>query len=106
MLGGVDAALEWLTGNKIPVGETISGVRIRDGFYAKPNWVPAGMEGVCRPSTYTASDHRPTTSVPLYKASVAGATDGAVTDLMAKGAIKLEKIATIDLPRKPEWLGY
>ena len=30
MLGGLDAALEWLTGNKIPLGETISGVRIRD----------------------------------------------------------------------------
>ena len=26
MLGGLDAALEWLTGNKIPLGETISGV--------------------------------------------------------------------------------
>jgi len=26
MLGGLDAALEWLTGNKIPLGEAISGV--------------------------------------------------------------------------------
>ena len=26
MLGGLDAALEWLTGNKIPLGESISGV--------------------------------------------------------------------------------
>ena len=30
MLGGLDAALEWLTGNKAPLGETLSGVRIRD----------------------------------------------------------------------------
>jgi glycine betaine/proline transport system permease protein len=26
MLGGLDAALEWLTGNKVPLGEAISGV--------------------------------------------------------------------------------
>jgi hypothetical protein len=29
-----------------------------------------------------------------------------VPELVAKGTIKLKKIATIDLPRKKEWLGY
>jgi branched-chain amino acid transport system substrate-binding protein len=24
---------------------------------------------------------------------------------MSKGTIKLEKVKTVDLPRKPEWLG-
>jgi branched-chain amino acid transport system substrate-binding protein len=25
---------------------------------------------------------------------------------MAKGTIKLEKVKTVELPRKPEWLGW
>ena len=31
---------------------------VAKGFYQKPDWVPAGMEGVCDPSTWTAEDHR------------------------------------------------
>jgi hypothetical protein len=34
----------------------------------------AGMEGVCVPSTWTKTDHRPTTEVQLYRARVTGAT--------------------------------
>jgi branched-chain amino acid transport system substrate-binding protein len=37
---------------------------------------------------------------------VAGATDAPLNDLVKNGAIKLEKVKTIDLPRKPEWLGW
>ena len=29
-----------------------------------------------------------------------------VSELIAKGTMKLNKVATIDLPRKPEWLGW
>ena len=36
----------------------------------------------------------------------AGWTHGDLNDLMAKGAIKLEKVKTVELPRKPELLGW
>ena len=42
----------------------------------------------------------------LYRAKVSGATDGDLNDLMAKGTIKLEKVKTVELPRKPEWFGW
>jgi branched-chain amino acid transport system substrate-binding protein len=37
---------------------------------------------------------------------VAGSTDGDISDLMTKGTIKLEKVKTVELPRKQEWLGW
>jgi branched-chain amino acid transport system substrate-binding protein len=37
---------------------------------------------------------------------VAGPTDAALGELVKNGAIKLEKVKTIDLPRKAEWLGW
>ena len=47
-------------------GGQVTGERIRDGFYARANWVPAGFQGVCTPSTFTAQDHRGTLRVALY----------------------------------------
>jgi branched-chain amino acid transport system substrate-binding protein len=94
-------AMDWAAANG-----GIAGPKIRDGFYAHKDWVPKGTEGVCKPSTWTPEDHRPTTQVELYQASVTGPTDGEVADLIQKGTLKLSKIATIDLPRKKEWLGY
>jgi branched-chain amino acid transport system substrate-binding protein len=94
-------AMDWAAANG-----GVTGPKIRDGMYAKSNWVPKGTDGVCKPSTWTATDHRPTMSVDIYQAGVKGATDAAVGELVAKGTIKMTKVATIDLPRKPEWLGY
>jgi branched-chain amino acid transport system substrate-binding protein len=94
-------AIDWAAKNG-----TVNGPSIRKGMYAKPNWVPAGTEGLCKPSTWTAEDHRPTTEVDLYQTAVTGPTDAPLADLMSKGVIKLTKVATIDLPRKKEWLGY
>jgi branched-chain amino acid transport system substrate-binding protein len=37
---------------------------------------------------------------------VSGPTDASVADLVKNGTIKLEKVKTVDLPRKPEWLGW
>ena len=37
---------------------------------------------------------------------VSGATDASVGDLVKNGAIKLDKVKTVDLPRKNEWLGW
>lgn len=84
----------------------ITGPNVKKGFYQKKDWVPAGMEGVCMPSTWTAEDHRPTTSVALYRSKVSGPTDAPLPELVKNGTITLEKVTTIDLPRKPEWLGW
>ena len=94
-------ALEWAAKN----GGT-SGENVKKAFYQKANWVPAGMDGVCTPSTWTDKDHRGTLSVSLYRMKVSGATDAPVADLVKAGTIKLEKVKTIDLPRKAEWLGW
>jgi branched-chain amino acid transport system substrate-binding protein len=64
------------------------------------------MEGVCNPSSWTNKDHRGTLKVDLYRAKVSGATDGDTADLIKKGTIKLEKVKTVELPRKPEWAGW
>ena len=47
-----------------------------------------------------------TLKVDLYRSKISGATDGDLNDLMAKGTIKLEKVKTVELPRKPEWFGW
>jgi branched-chain amino acid transport system substrate-binding protein len=94
-------AIEWASKNGGVTGENVA-----KGFYQKKDWVPAGMEGVCVPSTWTDKDHRPTMKVDLYRSKVSGSTEGDLNDLMAKGTIKLEKVKTIDLPRKAEWLGW
>ncbi len=82
-------ALEW-AGQR---GEII-GATVRDGMYARSDWVPVGLEGVCLPSTWTAEDHRGTTSVNINAGSWVG------------GEVQIEKIASVELPRRPEWLGY
>jgi branched-chain amino acid transport system substrate-binding protein len=94
-------AIEWAAKNGGPTGENV-----RKGFYQKADWVPAGMEGVCNPSTWTEKDHRPTMKVDLYRSKVTGSTDGEMNDVMKKGAVKLEKVKTIELPRKAELLGW
>ncbi|MGE0289429.1 MAG: ABC transporter substrate-binding protein [Bradyrhizobium sp.] len=94
-------ALDWAAKNGGTTGENVI-----KAFHQKKDWVPAGMEGVCNPSTWTEKDHRGTLKVDLYRMKVTGSTDGDLNDLMAKGTIKLEKIKTVDLPRKPEWLGW
>ena len=94
-------AVEWAAKNG---GAT--GPNVVKGFYHKKDWVPAGMDGICNPATWTETDHRPTTRVEIYRMKVAGATDAPLNDLVKNGTIKLEKVKTIDLPRKPEWLGW
>ncbi len=88
-------------------GGEVTGPRIRDGFYARQDWVPRGTEGVCNPSTFTAEDHRGTLRVALYRAVVSGDTSqGSVAELMRAGTMKLEPAATIELPRRRDWLGW
>jgi branched-chain amino acid transport system substrate-binding protein len=88
-------------------GGQITGERIRDGFYARQNWVPAGFEGVCNPSTFTNQDHRGTMRVALYRANVTGNTaQGSVDELMRAGTMRLEPVTTIELDRRRDWLGW
>lgn len=94
-------AIDWAAANGGVTGENI-----RKAMYVKGNWVPKGTEGVCKPSTWSAQDHRGMLEVDLYRAEVKGPTEGNLTDLIANGAIKMSKIATVDLPRKKEWLGW
>jgi branched-chain amino acid transport system substrate-binding protein len=94
-------ALEWADKNG-----GITGENIRKARYVKKDWVPAGSDGVCRAATWTPTDHRPILEVPIYRAAVSGATTGDLGALMSSGTIKLEKIDTITLPRRADWLGY
>ena len=88
-------------------GGAVNGERIREGFYARQNWVPKGFEGVCNPSNFASDDHRGTLRVALYRARVTGDTSqGSVGDLMRNGTMKLEAVDTIDLPRRRDWLGW
>ncbi len=94
-------AMEWAAANGGVTGENI-----RKGMYAKQNWVPKGAEGVCKASRWTAEDHRGMLQVDLYRAEIKGPTEGQLSDLIAHGSIKMTKVASIDLPRKKEWLGW
>ena len=85
----------------------VDGVRIRDGFYARRNWVPEGFAGVCAPSNFTDQDHRGTLAVGLYRAVVTGDTTGpTVEELMRAGTMRLQQVTTINLDRRADWLGW
>jgi branched-chain amino acid transport system substrate-binding protein len=94
-------AMDWAAANG-----GVTGPNVKQGFYQKKDWVPAGTEGVCLPSTWTDKDHRGMLTVNLYRAVVAGPTDAPLADLVANGSIKLEKVKTVELPRKDDQLGW
>ena len=94
-------AMEWAAKNG-----GVNGPNVQKGMYQKKDWVPAGMEGVCLPSTWTAEDHRGLMDVNLYRMKVSGATDAPVADLVKNGVIKIEKVKTVKLERKPDTLGW
>lgn len=96
-------AMEWAHAN----GGQVTGERIRDGFYARRDWVPRGFEGVCNPSTFTNEDHRGQMTVSLYRAVVSGdTTQGSVAELMRNGTMRLERVTDITLERRQDWLGW
>ena len=94
-------AMDWAAANG-----GVSGPNIKKGFYGKKDWVPAGTEGVCIPSTWTDADHRGMLTVNIYRAKVSGPTEAPLPDLVKAGTIKLEKVKTVDLPRRADWLGW
>ena len=56
--------------------------------------VPAGLEGVCLPTTFTPEDHRGTTTVILYR-----------NDFNFAGP-HAQKVYTTTVPLRPDWLGW
>ncbi|MEL6752065.1 MAG: ABC transporter substrate-binding protein, partial [Pseudomonadota bacterium] len=81
-------AMEWAKANG-----GITGENIKKGMYQKSDWVPAGMEGVCLPSTWTAEDHRGLMTVAINR--------GTFVD----GKAKIERVTETTLPRRDDWLG-
>jgi branched-chain amino acid transport system substrate-binding protein len=71
----------------------ITGENIRNAFYKKKDWVPAGLEGVCLPSTWTKEDHRGLMTVEINRGS------------WVNGEAKIEKLADTTLERRADWLG-
>jgi branched-chain amino acid transport system substrate-binding protein len=94
-------AMDWAARNG-----GVTGPNVKKGFYQKAAWVPAGMDGVCLPSTWTETDHRSTLTVNLYRMKVSGATEAPLNDLIKSRSIALEKVTSIALPRKTEWQGW
>ena len=72
----------------------LTGPGIKQAFESMSSHVPAGLDGVCTASTWTADDHRGTTAVSVYKSRFNG------------GDFAMEKQATVEVPRRPEWLGW
>ena len=86
-------AMEWAKANG-----GITGENIRAGMYAKSaenpdGWVPAGLEGVCSPSTWTDEDHRGLMTVTVNRG----------TYMDGKAVIKT--VTQTELPRREDWLG-
>lgn len=72
----------------------VTGPTIKAALESMKNYVPTGLEGVCTPSTWTADDHRSTTQVSVYTSAFNG------------GNFTMKKQGTVDVPRRPEWLGW
>ncbi|QIZ75955.1 ABC transporter substrate-binding protein [Ferrimonas lipolytica] len=72
----------------------ITGENVRNGMYATKDWVPAGLEGVCLPATWTAEDHRGINQVNIYKGNYNA------------GDVKIEKVTEVTLERRADWLGF
>lgn len=82
-------AMEWAKANG-----GITGENIKAGMYARQDWVPQGLEGVCLPATWTAEDHRGINTVNIYQAS------------FNSNDLAINRVAQVTLPRREDWLGY
>jgi len=82
-------AMEWAKDNG-----GITGENIKKGMYANKNWVPKGLEGVCLAANWSNEDHRGINQVNIYKANY------------ENGGVKVNKVSTVTLDRRDDWLGY
>jgi branched-chain amino acid transport system substrate-binding protein len=72
----------------------ITGPNIKKGFEQMRDHVPAGLEGVCLPSTWTAEDHRGTSTVTVYR------------NTYNFGNVAEDRLFTTRIPLRPDWLGW
>jgi branched-chain amino acid transport system substrate-binding protein len=72
----------------------ITGASIKKGFEEMRDHVPGGLEGICLPSTFTANDHRGTTTVMLYRNDY------------NFGKVVAQRIYETTIPLRPDWLGW
>jgi branched-chain amino acid transport system substrate-binding protein len=70
----------------------VNGPNVQKAMYAKANWVPQGLEGVCAPATWTASDHRSVVDVPVMQGTMTGGRPG------------WKQLEVVKLGRDAEWL--
>ena len=82
-------AMQWAKANG-----GITGENIKKGMYAKSDWVPKGLEGVCLAANWTATDHRGINQVNIYKGN------------FDAGEVAIDKVTTVTLERRDDWLGY
>jgi len=82
-------AMEWAKENG-----GITGENVKKGMYAKKNWIPKGLEGVCLAANWSNEDHRGINQVNIYQGNYNG------------GDIKIEKVSQVKLERRDDWLGY
>ncbi|MDZ7808997.1 MAG: ABC transporter substrate-binding protein [Arhodomonas sp.] len=73
----------------------ITGPRVKAALESMRSHVPEGMEGVCLPHTWTPENHRGTTEVMVYQ-----------NEWKGDGDFELNKLTTVDLPRRDDWLGW
>ncbi|WP_440996256.1 ABC transporter substrate-binding protein [Arhodomonas sp. SL1] len=73
----------------------ITGPRVKAALESMRSHVPEGMKGVCLPHTWTNENHRGTTEVMVYQNEWKGGGD-----------FELNKLTTVDLPRRDDWLGW
>ncbi len=71
-------------------GQEMTGENIKNAMETMTDYVPADLEGVCLPSTWTPEDHRASNQVLVYQ---------------SKGG-EFEHVYTATIERKPEWLGW
>jgi branched-chain amino acid transport system substrate-binding protein len=72
----------------------LDGAAVKAAFEAMRDHVPAELEGVCLPSSWTPTDHRGTTTVKLYRSD------------HNFGAITASHVYTTTMPLRPDWLGW
>ncbi len=71
----------------------ITGENVRKAMYAKGDWVPEGLAGVCAPANWTDKDHRSVAEVPVLQGTMAGGKPG------------WKRLDVIKLGREAEWFG-
>ncbi len=72
----------------------VTGENIKAAFEQMRDHVPAGLEGVCLPTTWTSTDHRGTTTVMLYRNDY------------NFGTVTQTRVYTTTIPLRPDWLGW